>query len=506
VTKRILSLAFIGFTAITFITWSCTKLDTTTIGSDLIPAVDNINTFADTFYLHSTQGEFTGVYKDTTKLGLYEDYVLGRIPNDPLMGNTDATLFLQLKPGFYPYYISRDSIIAADSIVLCLNYKAFYGDSTTPVQFEVNEVASSAHGYWDSLNSLRDINFAPAIGTPLGTSPSIYIPALGNYVKIGKGKDSVKNQIRIKLSPQYVTDFFGKDSSAVPIDGAFHTDSTFRAFTNGFAIRATSGNALIYTSLNSENTRLELHYKAKNTASGVIDTVYTSLYFNPGGEGVPSRSAVADNIVRVRNGLTTGEQELALQTNPGTFATLFIDSLTNLSNRIVHRAELIIEQIPDPSDDIYKEPNFLYIDLVDSGTNKWKPIYYDLNPNTSYDPDFTAGIGGPPYYPVNAEVDFNYFGAFAKKKQDGVGGTRVSYTMNLTRYVQRLVTKQAPNYKFRLFPAHSFSYPQYASATVPYVLIPYSNSIAYGRVKVGGGSHPDPNYRMRMRIVYSKIK
>jgi hypothetical protein len=41
-----------------------------------------------------------------------------------------------------------------------------------------------------------------------------------------------------------------------------------------------------------------------------------------------------------------------IQKTPGTFAMIKIPGIARLSNRIVHRAELIVEQIYDPSDDI----------------------------------------------------------------------------------------------------------------------------------------------------------
>jgi hypothetical protein len=211
------------------------------------------------------------------------------------------------------------------------------------------------------------------------------------------------------------------------------------------------------------------------------------------------RSSLANKITRNRNALPSGDQELYLQTTPGTFANIEIPGLSNLDNRIIHRAEIQIQQIPDPSRDlIYKEPPYLYLDLVDSGTNKWKPIYYDLNPSTFYDPDFKTF--GYPYFPSNGDVDVNYFGGYLRKKVVQ-GESQAYYNINLTRYVQQLATKHTTNYKMRLFPAHSFMYPQYSS-----ILIPYKNPIAYGRVRVGGGANPNPAYRMRIRVVYSKIK
>ena len=502
--KRIKAISFITLNLIVLLIWGCTKIDTTTIGGELIPEVDNINTFADTLDIITTQGAFEGAFKDSTKLSLTEEYAIGKV-NDPLMGGTDARLFLQFKPPFYPYYIgqaSKDTIVRADSVVLCLSYKAFWGDSSQPVQLQVYEVSEDAHGEWDSIFTYRNINYAPILNGPISDVKSVDIRTMDNFVKVGL-HDSSNNQIRIKLTDAFRDALFSRDTSR---NKAFSADSLFRIFNNGFAVVANSGNSLMYVNLLETNTRLELHYKKKSRLANdsgfatTVDTVYSSFYFNSGLQGETiRRSSLSNNIKRTRTALPSGDQELYLQTTPGTFANLEIPALTNYSNKIVHRAEIQIQQIPDPiNDKIYSEASYLYLDLVDSGTNKWKPVYYDLNPGAYYDPDYkTAGL---PYFPSNGEVDINYFGGYVRKKNDAVG-TQAYYNINVTRYVQQLATKHTTNYKMRLFPAHSFTYPQYNS-----VLIPYKNPIAYGRVRVGGGSNPNPAYRMRMRVIYSKIK
>ncbi|MEO6668545.1 MAG: DUF4270 family protein [Ferruginibacter sp.] len=507
-TNRIVSLALTGFLIIIFFSWSCTKLDTTNIGSDLLPAVDNINTFADTLDINTLQG----VFNDTTKLTVSntaENYVFGKT-NDPLLGQTNARLFLQLKPAFYPFFIGTpgDTIITIDSIVLCLAYKAIYGDTVTPIKLQVSAVDLNQHGLWDSLGtysvpSLRDINYAPQTTDILSAEVPVNLQSLPTYQLIGKRKDSVINQIRIKLnSPDLVTGFFTADSTT----GVYSRDTIFRTrLSNGFAITMTSGNALIYTQLSDPMTRLELHYKRKNGTAVPLDTSFTTFLYNNGanGEGAPRRGAVADNIVRTRNALPNpGDQEIYLQTAPGTYASLKIPGLTNYPNRIIHRAEIIMEEIPTDvvSDGYFKEPNYLYVDLLDSGTAKWKPIYHDLNPSYRYDPDFKSGL---PYFPSNGQVDFSYFGGTKKSVADASapGGTRSRYSINITRYVQQIATKQTPNYEMRLFAPYNIIYPQYG-ATV----ISYPNLIAAGRVRLGGGHPADPKYRMRLRVLYSNIK
>jgi hypothetical protein len=161
-----------------------------------------------------------------------------------------------------------------------------------------------------------------------------------------------------------------------------------------------------------------------------------------------------------------------------------------MTNRIIHRAEIIVEQIAGSTgNDVFSAPQYLYLDLIDSGnTRKYKPIYYDLNNTQSYDPDNFIS-----FFPTQG-IDQNYFGGFKRVMEDGLG-IRAYYNFNVTRYVQSLVTKGGINYNFRLFAPYNIYY---------YGLkLPYKNNLAYGRVKIGNGNNA--KYRLRMRIIYSKI-
>ncbi len=525
--RKLLSLTLLGFLVIIFFNWSCTKLDTTNIGSDLLPEVDNIKTFADTLSITTALFGFDGPIRDSTKLSVSnvaENFAIGKIVNDPIFGKTDAELYLQLKPPFYPYYYGApgDTLTALDSVVLCISYNGIWGDTTqlatNPIKLQVFEVDQSAHGEWDSLGtytnpSLRPVYYRPVLNTskpPLSDEITVNLDSVRSYRKIGKGNDSVINQIRLKITR---ADFLAAmaDPDTLP-GGLFERDTMFRAFNNGFGIKMTSGsNVLLYTHLNDDMTRLEIHYKRKN--GSVRDTSVSQFYYNNGVGGIsaPRRGAVASYIQRDRssNPLPSGAEEIYLQTSPGTYASLKIPELTGYSNRIIHRAEIVMEQIPgDPlTDALYSAPQYLYLDLVDTGTtNKWKPLYYDLNPTVPYDPDFTNGTAGYFYYPSTFEVNFNYFGGMPFTKTDA-NGTRKAYTINVSRYVQMLVTDQTHNYEMRLFAPHNFSYPQYAYVETDQRqrTIPYVNNIGLGRIRLGGGNNNNPNYRMRLRVIYSKI-
>lgn len=496
--KRILPLAVIAVLLISLIGWNCTKLDTTDIGSDLLPAVDNVNTFADTLLINSTQGYFD----DSTTIGKYDDYAVGRISNDPLFGPTTANIYVQLKPPFYPYYYGNpgDTIVAFDSIVLCLKYKGFWGDSLLPVSLEVKQVIDGA--FRDSANNSNFIEnttaYQPNAAGPVLGSANIDVRTLGNYIKLNNGRDSVTNQIRIKLSGQWVTDFFNRDSIMSSGNNAFYNDTAYRSFYNGIAIIGTGGNGLLYASLSDTATKLEIHYKKKN--GGAVDSVYSSFRLNPSRQENVANKPVSNTSNYIKRGWTgfpvksPAASEHYIQTAPGTFVNLNIPGLAGLSNRIIHRAEIIVEQIPtDPvMDEKLSPPNFLYIDLKDTGAIKWKPIYFDLNTSEIYNPDNVFNY-------IPGQIDYQYFGGYRRSKTDPLTGNAIKfYTFNISRYVQQIVTEHTPVYDMRLYAPFNLNYPQHS-----FTFIPYGNNIAFGRVRIGSGSNP--NYRLRLRIVWSKL-
>jgi Domain of unknown function (DUF4270) len=507
VLKKFILKLYIPVSAIIFFGWSCTKLDTTNLGGDLIPIVDNVNTFADTLDITTTQS----IFADTTRTNLLNDHILGTISNDPLFGTTKADIYLQLKPSFYPFRYGNlgDTLTGfgagLDSVVLCIGYKGYWGDNAQLQNLVVKQIDD--RNFSDSTQILdlatyipnaRSINYKPnTIGGNIG-SAFVDIRRLKDTIPVGGSllavnKEKVTNQIRIKLSPSYAAGIFGNDTSSV---NPLTSDSNFRRIYHGLAVLANGGgNALMYTSLNDVNTRLEVHYRKRN--AGKVDTVFSSFRMVTSGSNSVRLSAAANNVTRNRSGFpvenpTAGE--LYLQTTPGTYVNLNIPEIGTLSNRIIHRAEIIIQQIPNHPiyDTMFRVPDYLYLDLVDtSATPNWKPIYYDLNPNTFYDPDLPLSM-----FPN--QIDYLYYGAYRKDKLDQFGNPIRYYNINVTRHMQRIVTNHTPNYTFRLFAPYVINYPKF-----PFGVIPYPNNIALGRAKIGSGTNP--NYKMILRYIYSKI-
>jgi len=187
---------------------------------------------------------------------------------------------------------------------------------------------------------------------------------------------------------------------------------------------------------------------------------------------------------------------LYLQTGPGTFATLKIPQLNNFPNSIIHKAEIIVEQIPASTpalaalDRALTPPQYLYIDLLDTVLPiRYKPIYFDLNPTVPYNPDNSL------FFLPSGGIDFGYFGGFIQRKNDALGNSIFYYSFNVSRYVQNMVTNRTNNYTLRLYAPYNLNYYN--------TVIPFNNNLANGRVKVGSGSNV--NYKLRLRIIYSKI-
>jgi hypothetical protein len=482
--------------AIFFCLYACTKIDSTTLGSGLIPTIDRVNTF-DTL-LDVTTANFSE--ENIPRVFKANDHVIGAITNDPLFGNTTASAYFQLKPATYPFYFpGKKTDLTADSAVLVLSYKGVFGDTTIPQTWNVYEVDKNSEFRYDSA---YPVNTKYNTGVLLGSGVNLDIRTFNDPVRYRF--DSSINQIRIKLNKS-IADLLiiqYDSSSKDPSNNAYQNDSVFREKFAGFAVVPQgNGNALVRINLSDTNTKLSLYYKFKATdASTTKDTAVANFRFSPGSASVaPSANA---NFVtrdhkssRVTNYLNTNKaDEVFIQTSPGTFATVKVPGLRTFGNVIVHRAELIAEQEPFDAvtDAQFSAPRFLLLSAFDSAKK------YKINiPN-----DFT--------YTPDAGPNIETFGGLLTNKSVPLVGIVGSYTFNLTRYVQGIVSRKDSSYTLRLSAPvndslkYTAPYPfQSSPATMLYISPEVANPIAIGRVRLGGGTNT--RVRMRLRIIYSRI-
>jgi hypothetical protein len=480
VKKRNLALA-IGtiITSVVIFLSACKKInESTELGGGLIPPVDNITTFDTTLTVQAFNDTF-GLANDSQYLLRTEEQFLGRINNDPFFGKTDARMFFELKPSFYKYYFPRKDSIAIDSIVLVLNYLETYGDTTVPQTVNVYELDNSNNFTSDSVYLVR-VNYF-TYSHLLGTKT--FMPSILND-SIKAFRDTTVDQLRIKLDTSFARRLLTYDST-----NAYLTDSAFRSKFKGFALQSMgSGNAVMGFNLGGTNTKLAIYYSFPKVIGGPgRDTVVS--YFN-----FTSLSAGANYVKRDYSGtpfastIGGGEDNLVyLQNSPGTYSTIRIPALPTLSNRVVHRAELIAEEVYDISDTIFTPPSFLFLDAYDPSISKYRTIPYDL------------------VYSSSGALNFTDFGVVPVTTVDPSGNPIKTWHFNVSRYVQHVLNGTQTPYDLRMFAPFTVTdrYGTPPSTTDLARTFFVNPSIVKGRVRLAGGT-PGPQ-RMRLRIVYSKL-
>ena len=475
------------------VTTSCTRITNTEIGSGLIPAVDGVNTFDTTMQVITDSFEET----DTTRIYKQDVHSLGTIFNDPIFGRTSASLNFELLPQFFPFAIpgTKDSI-RADSAVLILSYNSFYGDSSQPLRISVDEISKTT-----SLDPFKvyPSNF-PAVypissAGSLGSTTTVDIRRIGDSV-INRYELS-KNQIRIKLRSDVANRFIKNYDST----NAYRNDTLFRTFFAGFTVKAESANpanALLFINMLDTNTKLALYYNSNTTGATTRDTNAVYFRFNS------FTSGDANYITRNRSGsevagrLTTTSKPDSLvyvQASPGTYVRIKIPNLDKLNNRIIHKAELITEQVPDDAnlmtiDKYMAPPRLLLLSIYDSAKSIKRNI-----PN-----DYQIGQTGP---------NTLSFGGYLFYKTVPGYDRLAGYNFELTRYLQGIVSRKDTSFTMRLTAPSNDSirytpaYPNNFVSQVFYLNPSIGNIIGNGRVRLGGGSNT--RFRMRLRIVYSKL-
>lgn len=462
---------------------SCNKLETTTIGNELIPGSDKLIT--DTLYLNidTRQSSLDSANLDTTSIRRTEGICIGAL-DDELFGKTTASAYFQVIPGIFPFSfpVSKDSI-SIDSVVLAISYAGTYGDTNTISRVEVFRIADPA---FSPTKNYR-INESPAfsLASKLGEA-SFTAAKLKQGYKLQYKNDTTFNQLRIRLNDQLGNELLNQNN----ITGAFKNDTTFREFLNGFAIIPDSAlqgkGALNYYSLNVSTTNLQLFYRYKNRTGG-DDTTVALFPF----ETIAGKTALANKIHRtIPASLSNDADHVHVMTAPGISAYLNIKGLDTLKGKpyIVHRAEIIAEEAEGVNvSSILAPPVTHLFSIAENGQQSTIPydslfyisvVTFDFSRNLFLNSILQSYSGGVPGF-IN------------------VNNQRLTqYRYNVTRYIQNVINGNA---KPRLLKIAS---PYYAEFAGDNISITPLNAIAAGRVKLKGGSHPTKP--MRLIIYYSK--
>ena len=486
---------FIGFFGLMLmVIMSCTKVPSTELGAGLIPNIDGVitkDTILDVITDTYMENDSVRVYKN-------DNHVLGSITNDPLFGKTTASMYFELAPPFFPFAIpgAKDSI-RVDSAVLILSYKYAYGDTSKPLKLTVSEIDPATP-------LISNYNYAanyPAAYT-FRTKGTLADPVT---ISISRLKDSVNNryerashQIRIKLRSDVARRFINTYDTT----NAYRTDSAFKSLFAGFALtvdQAAPANALIHINLADTNTKFALYYNSSSAGATVRDTAVSYFRFNSfsgGSANLIARNRVGAEIAKYTATTNKSDSIVYVQSGPGAYVRLRIPGLKGLSNRIIHKAELIAEQVPDDANLFTTEaymtpPRYLLLSAIDTAENRKYniPNDYIFSPNQ-----------GP--------NKSNFGGSLLSKSVPGYSKI-AAYSFDMSRYVQGIVTRKDPVYTLRLSAPANDSilyrepYPQVAAVQVYYLSPQDGNDVGNGRVRLGGGTHT--RFRMRLRIIFSRI-
>lgn len=456
----------------------CTKIDTTSLGQNLVPTVDNIHTFDTTFSVIAVNYDSTEC--DTIHRSNLQ--ALGIISNDPVFGSTDANVYLELKPLYYPYHFpaADANSFQIDSAVMVLNYSHSFGDTNALQKVNVYQL-SDTFDISSSYTTCRVLGYDSSV---LLGEKSYYPTLLRDSVHARDG--NFANQLRIPISKDFIQGFIN-DSVNV-----FRNDSDFVNYFKGYALisdKTTGGEALNYFDFTTSQLQLYLRY----TNGGTADT--TVINFGLSGYSGLSNSIDHDRgTSEITNHLThpeSGDSLLYIQTGPGTYALLTIPSLAGMSTRVINRAELIVDQVYSDNslNNIFEAPLNLYLETSDPSINNGKYIPMPC--------DFTGEA---------LSNNFQYMGGQQITATNSAGQAIAEYRLNITRYAQAIVTKgKQPNIL-------KLSAPQYAINTGAYTdwcgqgIGPFSaprNVISDGRVVLNGTNNTPT--RIRLHVVYTKL-
>ena len=245
------------------LTFSCTE-DLTNYGSGIQPESDGISIGTDTFHLTTETDSVEYIYSKP------DSFLLGTFYNEKF-GSTRADILAQVNcPIDFKFPIHS----VADSALVVLYYKSWFGDQYAPLDVNVYKMNKSTFNY----TGLYPTNLDPTDYTDLSV-------LLGHRIFTAKNASKTRvdsTSIVIKLSNEFVKDFFN--------DTYYGSTKTFTNFFKGIYITANFGASTI---LNIGKKGIYINY------------YYHYTYIKPG----------ADTLTTVNNVITFPANDEVRQVN-----------------------------------------------------------------------------------------------------------------------------------------------------------------------------------------------
>lgn len=417
--------------------WSCKE--NTILPKNLVPAVDNINTFDTTFDLitHTiyqdsflTGGKLSGLQISSTNT-YYT--ACGAIQADPSFGSTLASMHVEVLPAV-PNFTFKTSTanMKIDSVVLSVPYKISFGDtsfssikqtfnlyrslkrfSRDSTQFEFTK-DSVDHG---NLLSALNVNFATLY------SDSVVVAGVKQ-----------QPQLRFKLAPWFMDSL--KAQVDLAANGATSSFANFLNWWNGFAIEpsSTKGNTLGY--FDTYRTKLTMYYRYTKTTGGE-DTVLDVFSFDPYNcnrfNSITHNYTSSQSNKFIKTNSVQGDSLLFLQNEPGLVNVFHMPAVLNLPNVIVNKAELVFTLAPSQN-------------FHDTLIYKMIPRLQIFRTDTAGNNDLVA-------------TDYGAFGSSAyvdgKISKTTINGTDYyQYKFIVSNSIQKVISQKDANFRFKIMGAN----------------------------------------------------
>ncbi len=409
---------------------SCAK-DEEYLGLDLQPEGELLNVFiTDTVTLltHNVPG-------DSSQTSLPQaTFLLGEI-NDPVFGQVKSSVYTAFRlSGLSPDF---GTDFECDSLVLSLSYNfqdSIYGEPGQALTFSVKELMTALES---------DSSYYSTNGDDISLLPDELILAGAETLSPSQGQtvvgvDTLSNQLRVHLDPAYAESKFVVDAAETDLEST----ENFLEYFKGLNITVQLANAGDVGSIstfdaNASATKMTMYYRSLN-AENVIDTAEFDFFINivsqrflrfdldpTAGLGMPLQLAFEDS--------TIGQQDLYIQGLTGANIMVNMPHIMNFadSNDVaINKAEIVLEVNPmnGQNEALFPFPNRIF------------GVFTNSSGVISSIPDIFEG---------ETHSDGFY------DQDDG------EYRVNVTRFIQQVLTGEIENSALRLLPISNTGTPNY---------------------------------------------
>ncbi len=447
---------FIGILAIVFVLFTSQSCkEKTILGTDLIPKVDNINTFftdtlsmiANNIYFDSVTTSRVNIFTRFGAIGVIDGTSFG----DNTFGKTVATLGLQFK--LPQAGVSFPNNLLIDSFIFSMPHIKAYGDTITGGNQTFNI-------YRSTFKFETDSNYRISRNLPYDNS-KILGTVVMDFAKFSK--DTNKSICKVYLDTNFARELLQLDSLERSSNSNF-----FEAFKGIQIVPAdtNSGNMMGFFDYSSAKIQLYTH-KTTDTTPIVYNFLFDELLCGHHNKVTRNYTQNANPIASFLNtGNVAGDSNLYLQSDAGSSILLKFPTLHQFPNAVINKAELEFTIIP--TGNILKDTLMRPIGLM-------RALGVDDQGRDFYLSDDYA----PGNYGLNKYV------ADGTRKTEYENGVPVyRYRITLTKTFQKAISTQNNTLKIRL--------------------IGYNGLLCSGRSLLGGSNRI--GQKAKINLIYTKFK